>query len=316
MAYLNASREKHEGQTFGLGYDEDQIIQGDSLFLFKQVKEQSVDLVLSDIPYGIGFDEWDVIHNNTNSALLGSSPAQKNAGAVFKKRGKPINGWSEADKRMPHEYQEWCALWAADCLRSLKPGGSAFIFAGRRFSHRCICAFEDVGFNLKDQIAWLRAKAPHRAQRVSKVYERRSDQSSADEWAGWRLGNLRPTFEPILWFVKPYPVGTTIADNVKKYSLGAFNQKSWEELGVKPDNVVTDKFRTGESGFHPTQKSIELMSKIISLVTVEGQLVLDPFAGSGSTLVAAKELNRRYLGFEANSEYVSRAKKRLSSTLI
>lgn len=314
MAYLNASRNNQNSQNFGLGYDDNQIIQGDSLFLFKQVKEKSVDLVLSDIPYGIGFDEWDVIHNNTNSALLGSSPAQRNAGAVFKKRGKPINGWSEADKRISKEYQDWCALWASDCLRSLKPGGSAFIFAGRRFSHRCICAFEDVGFNLKDQIAWLRAKAPHRAQRLSKVFERRNDMQSADEWEGWRLGNLRPTFEPILWFVKPYRVGSTIADNVKRHSLGAFNQGNLEKRGDKPDNVMTDKFRPGESGFHPTQKSIELMSKLISLVTVEGQLVLDPFAGSGSTLVAAKELNRRFLGFEANSEYVEIARGRLNSS--
>ena len=56
----------------------------------KLIKNELIDIVLSDIPYGINFDEWDVLHNNTNSALMGSTKHQiKNT--TFKKRGKPIN---------------------------------------------------------------------------------------------------------------------------------------------------------------------------------------------------------------------------------
>ncbi len=73
------------------------LLQGDSVSLVSQFPSDSVHLILSDIPYGIGAEDWDVLHDNTNSAYLGSSPAQEKAGAVFKKRGKPINGWSEAD---------------------------------------------------------------------------------------------------------------------------------------------------------------------------------------------------------------------------
>ena len=54
------------------------------------MNENSVHLILSDIPYGIGIDDWDVLHKNTNSAYLGSSPSQKKAGSLFKKRGKPL----------------------------------------------------------------------------------------------------------------------------------------------------------------------------------------------------------------------------------
>ena len=87
--------------------EENTVYHGNSIELIKRVESESVHLILSDIPYGIGAQEWDVLHDNTNSAYLGSSPAQKTAGAIFKKRGKPINGWSEADRAIPKQYQEF-----------------------------------------------------------------------------------------------------------------------------------------------------------------------------------------------------------------
>lgn len=136
------------------------LILGDSIEEMKKFQENSIDLILSDIPYGISYDEWDVLHSNTNSALLGSSNAQKKAGSVFKHRGKPLNGWSEADKKIPLEYYEWVSKWAGLWLKCLKPGGSAFIFCGRRMAPRCACAMEDAGFIFKDEIAWIKELAP------------------------------------------------------------------------------------------------------------------------------------------------------------
>ena len=60
--------------------------------LIKNIETESVHLILSDIPYGISFADWDILHDNTNSALGGSSPAQHKTGSGFKMRGKPING--------------------------------------------------------------------------------------------------------------------------------------------------------------------------------------------------------------------------------
>lgn len=291
----------------------DGIYHGNSIDLIKLVETESVHLILSDIPYGIGAEDWDVLHGNTNTAYLGSSPAQKSAGAVFKKRGKPINGWSEADRAIPREYQEWCALWASEWYRTLKPGANVFIFAGRRLAHRCICAMEDAGFSLKDNIAWLKSRAPHRAQRLSVVYDRRGDSQSSNEWEGWRIGNLRPIFEPVLWFTKPYKIGSTIADNVLKHGVGAYNEKAFLKYANQPENVLQGCLGVGESGFHPTQKSVKLMQALIELTTKEGQLVLDPFSGSGSTLVAAQKLNRHFIGFEAVPEYIEVTKNRLGS---
>ena len=75
--------------------------------------------------------------------------------------------------------------------------------------------------------SWMRQRAPHRAQRLSVVYERRGDLENSKKWDGWRVGNLRPTFEPVLWFTKPYKIGTTIADNVLIHGVGAFNEEAF-----------------------------------------------------------------------------------------
>ena len=299
-----------------LQLEENNIYQGDSLALIANVKRETVHLILSDIPYGIGSDDWDVLHENTNSAYLGSSPAQKTAGAVFRKRGKPINGWSEADRAIPKQYQDWCAQWTPEWYRVLKPGANVFIFAGRRLAHRCVCAMEDAGFSLKDSLAWIRSQAPHRAQRLSVVYSRRGDHTAANEWRGWRVGNLRPNYEPILWFTKPYKIGTTIADNALKHGVGAYNEDAYLRYVKEPENVIKCGLGNREGGLHPTQKSVRLMQALIELTTRDGQLVLDPFAGSGSTLVAAKALGRTYLGFEALPDYVEVCKERLAPDLL
>jgi site-specific DNA-methyltransferase (adenine-specific) len=310
-------------------------------------------VVLSDIPYGIGADEWDVLHNNTNSALLGTSPAQIKAGAVFRRRGKPLNGWSEADRQIPGEYQRWCESFASEWFRVLKPGGSALepirkqpsshvtesmaalyqarsiarrrpfvrvslftdkllVFAGRRLAHRCVVAFEDAGFTFKDSLAWLRESAPHRAQRLSVVFQRRGDTANAAKWDGWRVGNLRPMFEPILWFTKPYPIGTTIADNVLTHGVGAFNEKAIITYERRPDNVLRSGFGPSEGGRHIAQKPVKLLMLLIELTTLRGHVVLDPFCGSGSTLVAAKGTGRHYIGLDINADYVKTARERLA----
>ncbi len=293
-------------------YKPNSITITDGIKAVTKLESSSIHLILSDIPYGIGADEWDVLHNNTNSAFLGSSPAQAKAGAVFRRRGKPLNGWSEADRQIPIEYQHWCESFAGEWFRILKPGGSAFVFAGRRLSPRCVVAFEDAGFTFKDSLAWLRESAPHRAQRISIIFQRRGDLTNADKWQGWRAGNLRPTFEPVLWFVKPYTIGTTIADNVLTHGVGAFNEQAILHYEHVPDNVLKSGFTKGESGLHVAQKPIKLLRALIELTTLPGQIVLDPFCGSGSTLVAAKITNRQYIGFETDPHAAEVARERVA----
>ena len=295
----------------------DKIICGDSIDIIKTIDSETIHAIVSDIPYGISYEDWDVLHNNSNSALGGSSNAQLEMGSLFKRRGKPLNGWSEADKKIPLEYQEWCSSWASDWLRVLKPGASCFIFAGRRYAHRCIVALEDAGFTFKDMLAWEKNTAAAKAQRLSAIYERRNDIENYKKWKGWRVANLRPIFEPILWFQKPYKIGTTIADNVINNNVGAWNEEAIKKYCINHknnnfyDNIIKVDITKYDSGMHVNQKPVKLMELLISLVTKENAIILDPFAGSGTTCVAAKNINRHYIGIDIDENNINIATKRI-----
>ena len=272
--------------------------------------DKSINLLLSDIPYGINLDGWDVIHNNTNSALLGQSPAQLGKSG-FKRRGKPINGWSQADRGNGKEYEEWCNSWVQMVMPKLKDGASIFIFGGRRTMHRVVNAFEDNEFLLKDILAWKKPSAHHRAQRVSIVFDRRGLKDAAEVWKGWRLGNLAPVYEPIAWFIKPYRIGGTVADNVLEHGVGAINIEECQINGASPTNVLEFGFQKSEQRIHEAQKPLQLIEFLIKLTTQESQTVLDPFMGSGTTALAAKRLNRHFIGFEMTPNFHAEALQRL-----
>lgn len=286
------------------------ITLGDSFNFLPKLSDNSIDLFLSDIPYGISLDDWDVLHNNTNSALLGKSPAQKGKSG-FKRRGKPINGWSQSDRNIGLEYQEWCQKWATQVYPKMKDGSFLFVFGARRTIHRVINAFEDSGFLLKDTLAWKKPSAHHRAQRVSIVLERRGLLEEAQKWEGWRLGNLAPIWEPIAWFMKPYKIGSTITDNILLNEVGAMNINACKLNNLSPTNLLEFGFKKNEQRIHEAQKPLELIEYLIKLTTQKNQVILDPFMGSGTTAVASKNLNRQFIGFEINADYHQKSLARI-----
>lgn len=96
---------------------------------------------------------------------------------------------------------------------------------------------------------------------------------------------------------------------IKGKKTGIFNNKKLEldfiETSVTPKNEK-------KHGKHPTQKPLRLLEYFIELLSNEGDLILDPFLGSGSSAVAAHKKNRNFIGIELNSEYCEIAKKRLN----
>lgn len=284
------------------------IINADCIEHLNNLDTDSIDLFLSDIPYGINIDEWDVLHNNTNSALLGSSPAQFGK-TGFKRRGKPINGWSSADKNIGIEYQNWCFKWSKLLFPIMKEGASLLVFGARRTIHRVINAFEDSGFLLKDILAWKKPSAHHRAQKLNNILAGRGLIEEQEKWKGWRLGNLAPIYEPIAWFFKPYKI--TITDNVLKYEVGAINIEDCKINGTSPENLLDFGFSSDEKKIHEAQKPLSLIEFLIKLTTREGHVVLDPFMGSGTTAIAASNLKRNYIGFEINENYFNDSLKRI-----
>ena len=273
----------------------------DCLNVLKDIEDNSIDCVISDIPYGIDFDEWDVTHNNTNSALLGQSPKNINS-TVFKKRGKPLNGWSQQDKYRKLEFQNWCSGWLNELYRILKPCSPLLIMCGRQNQHRFTVSAEDCGFILKDIITWNKGKAPFRGQKISNIYNQRC--LSIDYQGDWRLGNLAPFCEPIVYMFKPYEVGSTITDRFIESKLGCFN------ADILRNNIINISSLSKNEN-HPTEKPVNLMKLLVELVSYKDSTILDPFMGSGSTGVACKELGRNFIGVELDKQYFDIAKKRI-----
>ncbi len=284
----------------------DKITFGDCRQHLSRLAPQSVHLCVSDIPYGINLAAWDVLHANTNSALLGSSPAQEGKSG-FKRRGKPINGWNAADREIPREYEKWCREWTEQLFPVMKEGASVFIFGARRTLHRAITAMEDSGFLLRDMLCWEKSNAHHRAQSLENLILNRGLEEEAQRWSGWKVGNLAPQWEPIAWFFKPYK--HTILDNVLENEVGGINVGACLNNGRSPTNIL--RFDFDEERLHETQKPVALIQYLIQLTTREGHLVLDPFMGSGTTAVAAQNINRHFVGFEISEEFCALGQKRL-----
>ena len=115
----------------------------------------------------------------------------------------------------------------------------------------------------------------------------------------WDKGNATPN----KWYMNAYELILMLrkggAKNIN--NMGTYNI-------LRVPNVMRTKY-------HPTEKSVDLMRILVENSTKEGDVVLDPFMGSGSTGVACKELGRRFIGIEIDTKYYDIAKKRMSGTI-
>lgn len=85
--------------------------------------------------------------------------------------------------------------------------------------------------------------------------------------------------------------------------------------GHRPNDLITHQKLNGPQMIHPTEKPVSLLADLITAVTKPGDLILDPFAGSGSTLVAAKKTGRRFIGVELDGEYFEKAQRRIEEVV-
>jgi site-specific DNA-methyltransferase (adenine-specific) len=270
--------------------------------ILKTIQSESIDIVMSDIPYGINYDEWDVFHNNTNSAFMGTHESMKNTS--FQKRGKPINGWNEDDKKQSLEYQLWCETWMKELFRVTKQASPILLFSSRRNIHRVGVALENSGFLIRDILIWEKDKCNAKAQRIQNVLHKRGINDS--KYDDYRIGNLAPYYEPIIWAMKPYY--RTLTDCILDNQIGGF----YGENDTIPSNIIKCKCNK-KNEYHPTEKPVELMEELIKLFSIsENHTILDMFMGSGSTGVAANNLNRNFIGIELDNTYFNIAKERIT----
>ena len=108
-------------------------------------------------------------------------------------------------------------IWT-ECLRVLKPGGHLLAFSGTRTYHRMVCAIEDAGFEIRDQIGWVYGSGFPKSLDVSKAIDKAA--GAERQWEGWGTA-LKPAWEPIVVARKPL-IGT-VAANVLAHGTGALN---------------------------------------------------------------------------------------------
>ena len=281
-----------------------ELINSDCVDAMKTINDSFIDVVITDIPYGIGYSDWDVLHNNTNSALGGTSKHQKDD-TTFKKRGKPINGWSEADKKIPYEYQEWCSKWAKELFRITKEGSPILIFSSRRLQHRVCNALENNGFMIRDILIWEKDKCNAKAQRISNVLSKRGINDK--KYQNYRLGNLAPYYEPIIFAMKPYK--HTLTDCILENDIGGI----YCENDKIPSNII--KVNCNKKNlYHETEKPVDLIEKLINIFSINSEhIVLDFTMGSGTTGVACMKLGRKFIGIELDKNYFDIAEKRIQN---
>ena len=198
-------------------------------------------------------------------------------------------------------YEEWLDSWLRLCVPLLKATASVYICG----DWRSAAAIQRAGsryFKLRNRITWEREKG-----RGAK--------------ANWKNASED------LWYF-------TVSDDFK-FNLDAVKQrrrviapyrengrpKDWDETesgnyrDTHPSNLWTDItvpfWSMPENTDHPTQKPEKLLAKIILASTNPGDLVLDPFAGSGTTAVVAKKLSRNFIAIESDEQYCLLAAKRL-----
>lgn len=200
------------------------------------------------------------------------------------------------------EYKNWLDKWLSKVVRILKPNASLYICSDWQ-SSIVIPLVAGKYFKLRNRISWERDKG----------------RAAADNW--------KNCLEDIWYYTKSDEyIFNLDAVKMQRTVLAPYRDnkgtpKDWQEENGKkirftaPSNIWTDItipfWSMAENTEHPTQKPEKLIAKLILASSNEGDMVFDPFVGSGTTAVAAKKLGRRYLGIERERKYVALALKRL-----
>ncbi len=172
--------------------------------------------------------------------------------------------------------------WLSRCQRALKPDGTIWISGTQHVIFSVGFALQQLGFKLLNDIAWEKPNPP---PNLSCRYFTHST-------------------ETILWAAK------------NEKSRHTFNYAAMREAnaGRQMKSVWRMKVPSGAErrhGRHPTQKPLELIERCLLASTNPGDLVLDPFLGSGTTGVAAARLGRRFVGIEMSAAFLETARKRV-----
>lgn len=274
---------------------------GDGIAGMQKMPAESAHFIATDPPYfldGMG-DEWNArqLRRRVKPGVVGGLPA----GMKF-------------SRKQAARLREFMARAGAEMLRVLKPGGFAAVFSAPRLAFAVGAALDAAGFEIRDMLAWRfegQAKAFSQAHFV-----RRMDLPAAQKarvlarLEGRKTPQLKPQFEAILLAQKPRQ--GTFVENWLRYEVGLISpRESLLGAGFPGTVLEAPKPKRGGALGHMTVKPVVIMRQLIRLFSLPGQTILDPFAGSGTTAVAALTEGRRFAGFEIDPQYVKTARRRI-----
>jgi site-specific DNA-methyltransferase (adenine-specific) len=217
------------------------------------------------------------------------------------------------DRRKADEYLDWSRAWIGQVHRILKPTGTFWLAIGDEFAAELKIASQQIGFRCRSWVIWYYTFGVHCINKFTRSHAH------------------------LFHFVKDPRKFTFRSDQIAVPSARqlVYNDRRANPAGRMPDDTwilrpqdLVDGFMPDEdtwyfprvagtfkerAGFHGCQMPEQLLGRIIRACSHEGETVLDPFAGSATTLVVAKKLNRRFVGFELSKEYARRGAKRLAA---
>ncbi len=239
--------------------------------------------------------EVDAICQADSVALLNGWPGEW-ADLVF--ADPPFNiGYSYdvyKDKKPYDEYYRWTEAWMAACKRAMKPNGSFYIAIGDEYAAEVRIIGQKLGLTLRNWIVWHYTFGQNTQAKFSRSHVHifyfvcdAKDHTFNDEQL--RFPSARHT----------------VYNDKRGNPLGRLPDDTWNEF---PRVCGTFKER---AGWHGCQMPEGLLARIIRASSNEGEVVLDPFAGSGTTLATAVKLGRRYVGIDISPEYVKQCQARV-----
>ncbi|MCL2888487.1 MAG: site-specific DNA-methyltransferase [Elusimicrobia bacterium] len=250
----------------------------DKIFLssseeMKEIPDKSVDLIVTSPPYNINIQYG----NKTKS------------GRTIASKGRKYKDFLPEE-----EYRNMLKKVFAECFRVLKEDGSVWINIKNRYDGNAVITpfWMETFFKkmyLKNLIIWN------------------------FDWGGSTDRRFAPRYEFIFWYTKNNKKYKFNLDDVKIPSLN-YRPDRYKSQLKNPTDVWRIPMISGnflERTAHPAQYPERLIERVILAGTNPGDIVLDPFMGSGTTAAAAKKLNRHYLGYEIVPEYVDMANERL-----
>jgi site-specific DNA-methyltransferase (adenine-specific) len=260
-----------------------QVFHGDCIQRMQALPEGSVDLAFADPPFNIGY-EYDVYR----------------------------------DDRDQREYLKWSRSWIAAVHRVLKDTGTFWLAIGDEYAAELKVASQDVGFHCRSWVIWyytfgVNCKSKFSRSHAHLFYFVKNPQSFT--FRADAAENRIPSARQLVYADnRANPKGRLPDDTwvLRPQDLaGCFTPA--EDTWYFPRVAGTFKER---AGFHGCQMPEQLLGRIIRLCSNEGDLVLDPFSGSATTLAVAKKLGRSYVGFDLSEEYVRRGRARLESVCV